>query len=242
MICDDVLIALSEGALCEEGERGARVETHCLYPSFEPVCVYVAKHGDGYIVSDGGGAVASAWVHGRDEIHKVLVRECARFSADCVGDAVEVRVPSADWLKAAILSVANASAAAATVSLERVAVAAERILGERIYEALSNVVPTSTIAREFEYRGASGKRWRYDFAAATGDHLLLVNAVTPHHISISAKYVAFADTPANDDGRLEKLAVFGRKLETADVALITQVATLVPVGSLERGVRRVLAK
>jgi hypothetical protein len=102
-------------------------------------------------------------------------------------------------------------------------------------------VPKNNIAREFEHRGVSGKRWRYDFGATTEAGLLLVNAVVPHHVSVSAKYVAFADIAANDE-HTSKLAVYGRRLETEDAALITQVATLVPVDSVPAGVRRVIAR
>jgi hypothetical protein len=241
MICDDIRAALAEGDVCEVTESGARIVTHCLYPSFEPVEVFITGKGDGYIVTDGGGAAAAAFLHGRDELSKVLARECARFGVECHGDVVVAEVGAIDWLRAGILAVANASAAAAISALERVAVAAERVLADKIYEGLSRVVAPSNIAREYEHRGVSGKRWRYDFGAMADDHLLLVNAVAPHHVSVSAKYVAFADTPANDD-HVGKLAVYGRKLETEDVALITQVATLVPVTAVESGIRRVLAQ
>lgn len=240
MICEDVRHALSEGEICEETERGARVVTHCLYPSFEPVEVFVTRYGNGYLVNDGGGAAAAAWLHGRDEISKVLARESARFGVACKDNVVEGRVESIDWLRASILAVANASAAAAISALERVAVAAERVLADKIYEGLTRSIPSSSIAREYEHRGSSGKRWRYDFAATVSDSLLLVNAVAPHHVSVSAKYVAFADI-ASAEERTAKLAVYGRKLETEDAALITQVATLVPVTSVPAGVRRIFA-
>ena len=241
MICDDVRAALADGDLCEETEHGARIMTHCLYPSFDPVAVYVARLGDGYVVTDAGGAAAAAWLHGRDEISKTLARESARFGVTCNGDAIESQAVSMDWLRASVLAVANASSAAAISALERVAVAAERVLGDKIYEGLSRVVPRDNITREHEHRGVSGKRWRYDFGALADGELLLVNAVVPHHVSVSAKYVAFADTPANDE-HIGKLAVYGRKLETEDVALITQVATLVPIASVEAGIRRTLRR
>lgn len=239
MLCEDVRLALAEGEVCEETDRGARVFTHCLYPSFEPVEIYVTRISDRYVVTDGGGAAAAAWLHGRDELGKVLARECARFGVKCNGDVVEGHASSIEWLRPVILAVANASAAAAISALERVAVAAERVLADKIFEGLSRVVAPSNIAREFEHRGTSGKRWRYDFGATVDGRLLLVSAVAPHHVSVSAKYVAFADVAANDD-HTANLAVYGRKLETEDAALITQVATLVPVTSVAAGVQRAL--
>lgn len=241
MTCDDILAALSQGVTCETTPSGMRVVTHCLYPSFDPVEVFVAGHGEGFIVSDGGGATASAWEHGREGMDRCLAKASARFGATSKNGVIEARAPSLEWLRPAILAVANASAAAAEAALERVVVAAESAMADRIFDALAHVIPRASIAREFEHRGESGKNWRYDFGATANDNLLLVNAVSPHHASISAKYVAFADTP-EADADVRKLAVYSRKLETADATLITQVATLVPLMSVEAGVRKVLAR
>lgn len=239
-VCDDVRAALGSAEFCEETERGARVITHCLYPSFEPVSVFVARFGDGYAVSDAGGAVAAAWIHGRDDIRKILKREAVRFGVEAAGDSIQAEAASLEWLRGAILAVANASSSSARYAVERAVLANEKVLAERIYEALARVVPAQRIAREFEYRGASGKNWRADYAVVTDSNRLIVNAVTPHHASISAKYVAFADIES-DGNSVEKFAVFERPLESDDKSLITQVAALVPIKSLAAGTRRALA-
>lgn len=239
-ICDDIRSALGDVDFCDLAGEGARVSTHCLYPSFEPVDVVVTKLGDSYIVSDAGGALKSALLHGRDEIGKALTKECARFSVECRDGVVEARVPSIEWLRSAILGVANASAHAVAVALARAHDAAEHELVERIYEELIRVLPKENVGRGGLYPGNSGKKRKYDFVAASKGAILLVNAVTPNHISISSKYVAFADLPAND-AQVRKVAVFDRPLETPDVALITQVADLMPVGAIEKSVRRMMA-
>lgn len=239
-VCDDVRAALGSAEFCEETERGARVVTNCLYPSFEPVSVFVARFGDGYAVSDAGGAVAAAWIHGRDDIKKILKREALRFGVEAAGDSIQAEASSLEWLRTAILAVANASGSAARHAVERAVLANEKILAERIYEALAKVVPAQRIARDFEYRGASGKNWRADYAVVTDSNRLIINAVTPHHASISAKYVAFADVES-DSKSVEKFAVFERPLASDDKSLITQVAALVPIKSLPAGTRRALA-
>lgn len=241
MGCDEILAALAAGQVCEQTPSGLKVQTHCLYPSFDQVDVFVVAHGDGFIVTDGGGAVASAWEHGREGLDRVLARASAKFGASTNGSVIEAKVPSADWLKNAILAVANASASAAEAAVERVVQTTEKAIADQILEALARVIPRASIAQDFEHRGQSGKKWRYDFGATANDNLILVNAVAPHHSSISAKYVAFADTPEEAED-ISKIAVFGRQLETADVALLQQVATLVPLRSVDRGLRKVLAR
>lgn len=238
-VCEDVRAALGGADFCEETERGARVVTQCLYPSFDPVSVFVARFGEGYLVTDGGGAAATAWAHGRDDLHRLLRKEAQRFCVTAVGETIQAEAKSIEWLHSAILAVANSSASAARIAVDRAVQAAEKVLSERILEALSRVVHQSKIAADFEYRGASGKQWRADFAVMDDGHRIIVNGVTPHHASISAKYVAFADIE-DADKAIDRFAVFERPLASADRTLLAQVAALVPVRSLSAGTQRIL--
>jgi hypothetical protein len=244
MSCQEVRAALSAIDTCVETEEGSRITTHCLYPSFENVKVFVAKVGEGFRVHDAGGASRVAWVHGRDYplIRKVIARQATRYSV-CVsetGDTLFVDAKSVDWLASAIFAVANASASAAHLAIERMVSATEAQLGDRIFETLSRIVPAPSIAKRFEMPGKSGKRHSFDFAVKQEDELILIDAVAPHHISISAKYVAFADVANRTDGAVEKFAVHDRPLARDDESLLLQVACLVPIKSLEPGVRRAL--
>lgn len=239
--CNDIMAALSRGNVCEQTTSGWRVTTHCLYPSFDRVDVFVTPFGDGFIVTDGGGAAAAAWEHGHDGIERCLTHAGIKFGVTAKAGVIEARADSIDWLRAAILGVANASASAAEAALNRVIAAAESVLSDKIFTALAQVLPRESISKDFEHRGASGKNWHYDFGAVANDNLLLVNAVSAHHASISAKYVAFADT-SEADATVKKMAVYTRKLETADAALITQVAMLVPDTAVERGARKALGR
>jgi hypothetical protein len=240
MSCDDIRAALSEFDVCEETTEGSRFTTHCLYPSFEPVFVYVAKIGDGFKVHDGRGAFNSAWLHGRDEaaINRALTAECKRFRLKIAGDALVADVPSADWLVSGILSVANASAAAANVAVAKFAAATERNLADRIAEALSRSFAPATVHKEVELVGRSGGKRHFDFAINPGsERAILINAVAPHHGSVSSKYVAFADTEGHSS---HKFAVYDQKLDADDVSLLQQVARIVPIEVLTNSPERVL--
>lgn len=238
-LCREIMPLFTDGTICEETSYGAKVRTDCLYPSFEQVHVFVSKYGDGFRVTDAGMATSNSWLHGRDDLNKILTREAGRFSASVRDGAIEIEVPSAEWLRSAILAIANASASAATVATERAALATEQALGERVFDTLSKLFTKAEVRRQFEYRGSSGKTWRADFFIPTDQTALFVNTVSPHHISISSKYVAFADLRDEESSlTLRKYAVFDRELESDDVSLISQVADLVPVTSLELALRR----
>lgn len=241
MSCEDVRASLSAFDVCEDTSDGARVTTHCLYPSFEPVRVYVARMGDGFKVHDGGGAFATAWAHGRDEhlIGKSLKDECTRFHLSLVGQSFVAHVPSQDWLLSAILGVANASAAAATSAVSRMVAVAEAALVDRIQQTLTETVGAKGFDRGVDLVGKSGGTRHFDFAikGLHDNEPILINGVSPHHASISHKYVAFADAEGDQD---HKFAVYDRKLDTDDVALLQQVASILPLAALSHNAMRVI--
>jgi hypothetical protein len=240
MLCDVVRAALSDFEVCEDTLDGARVATHCLYPSFENVHIYVVKIGDDFRVHDGAGAYRNAWAHGRDSamILRMLSAEASHFRLKCVNETIVSPDVPESWLQGAILGVANASAAAANRIVSRIVQVSEEALIEKIAKTLTGIVTPTHIAREFTVRGRSGGERHFDFAIRDGDsYNLLINGVSPHHASINSKYVAFADAELE---RENKFAVFDRELETDDTALLQQVASIVPLAALPSGARRVL--
>jgi hypothetical protein len=233
MACDDVMAALAEFSVCLETQDGSRVTTHCLYPSFDPVNVFVSRFGEGFQVHDGGGAHRSAWIHGRDDYiaGKALKRWASRYKLTVTDDhALHCVVQNVSWLTSAILGVANASAGAANEVVEHIAVAAETALKTRIYDVLSEVTPKDKLHRDYEIRGASGKLHAFDFAIAKDSNVSLLDAVAPHHVSVSAKYVAFADAGGHTGP--SKYAVYDRELDVGDTALLQQVADLLPFSAV----------
>lgn len=243
MACEDVRAALTGFDACVETEQGSRVTTHCLYPSFDPVHVFVARLGDGFRVHDGGGAVKSAWMHGRHDslIRKVLSRQAIKYQIVVDGNCLVANIPNRDWLCSAIMAVANASASAAHIALDRMVSATERVLKDRILDVLRSTITHSEIKTEYTATGKSGKVHHFDFAVQEPDNsLLLISAVAPHHISVSAKYVAFSDVLHRTDGRIDRFAVHDRELDESDISLLLQVAEIVPITSLKKGVQMLM--
>ena len=241
MSCNEIRAALSGFGVCDETPDGSRIATHCLYPSFEAVRVFVVRVGDGYKVHDGSGAFLSAWLHGRDEglITKILKVECSKFHLGLIGRSIVADVHSNEWLTSAILGVANASAAAAHAAVSRFVTAAEEALVDRINQSLSEAFGPNGFSKGVDIVGKSGGRRHFDFSihgASLGD--ILINGVSPHHGSVSAKYVSFADAEGDQD---RKFAVFDKTLGTDDVALLQQVASIMPISSLSQGAKRAIA-
>jgi hypothetical protein len=224
-----------------ETDDGARLETHCMYPSFEPVCAHIAKFGGEYKIHDGAGAARSAWDHGRDEntIRSVLAQQAAAYDLKVVRNSLVADAADDDWLIPAVLAVVNASAAAAHIAVARSVSSGESNLRERIYAALKDIIQDVRIAKDWKIFGRSGKEYTFDFGVRVHkDNWLLIDSVSPHHVSIAAKYVAFSDTRGGSDQIAARFAVYDRPLEPDDASLIQQVADLMPFMSLPAGVRR----
>ncbi|MBB6308317.1 hypothetical protein [Xanthobacter tagetidis] len=206
--------------------------------------VYVVKHGDGFIVHDGGGAFRSAWIHGRDDglIRRSLTRASERFFSEVRDDMVSTTADSIEWLQAAIISVANASASGAALAVEKISAATEKALALKIQGVLLRLFPEKSVAREFSVAGRSGKTHTFDFAVRDMGRTILLDAIAPHHVSIAAKYVAFSDSKYDGSGVIDRFAVFDKPIDASDRALIEQVADLVPLASLERGLQRAVLK
>ena len=239
-----IRLSLEGFAAVIDTDEGARLQTHCMYPSFEPVHAYMARVGDGYKVHDGGGAFRAAWDHGKGAnlIRRALAQQAASHELLVIEDALVASAIDENWLISAILAVANASATAAHMAVTHSAAASEEALQNRIYTALTRILPVSHITKEWKVSGKSGKKHNFDFGVRLPrDRWVLIDSVSPHHVSIAAKYVAFSDTRDGPDDIAARFAVYDRPLETDDASLLQQVADLVPFTSLPAGVQREMA-
>lgn len=243
MLCADINAAMGTGDVCEETDAGARFVTHCLYPSFTPVAVYVAKLGDGYRVSDNGGALRNAWVHGREiALAKRMVgREADRHHLRVTPEgALLADAPSIEWLRAAILAVANASAGAANATTGKLVAAAESALKDQIKDKLGEIVSPDAISSDVEVTGKSGDIRHFDYGfRAVNDNDVVISAVSAHRNSVAAKFLAFSDTVGVTG--LLRYGAYDRSPDRGDVAMLLQVVELVPLRAFEPKIRAAIA-
>lgn len=227
---------------CEITDRGIRFKTHCFYPSLERVAVYVSKHGEGFRVTDGGEAAASAFRHGRDDyaFEASLKRVCSRYGLEPLEGALVAEVPDNDWLFSAILAVANGAAQAAHETSDKVIKRKAKELRTKIHAALIDVVPPHKLATEFTYRGKSGRLWKIDFAVPEERAPLLVKAITPDINSVNSNYTTYDDIYEAERNHARRFSVFDRQLGNEERALMLRVAELVPLESLSGGTRTAL--
>lgn len=230
--CSNISNALGEFGVCEETAQGLRVSTHCLYPSFEPVSVFVRRHGDSFIVHDAGGAATSIWHHGLDSsyIGRAFSKAAEAFGCHYSLQSIQVIVDDEDWLFSGIVSVANASSEAARRAVSKTRITSEHGLIKKTKRFLDNLSWSPETKLEHHVSGTSGKTHIFDLAVFHNSSVGLIDAVVPHASSVAAKYLAFADTE-NRMG-LYKYAIYETELASEDKSLISDVADLVAYESV----------
>ena len=233
-LCDIILVSTSSFWACKETENGARIRTTCVFPSFEPVFVYVAKLGEGFVVHDAGETVAVIMAHGQDgdAAKRVICSECKRYDVAFGERRISLKIDASEWLETAIVAVANTAAAAARNALKDNRKKTERDLADVIYELLEPRLAKGMVTKGFPYLGESGRRYRFDLAVQGKDHLTLIETVTPHAISVNSKYVALADVPS--EAAVRKIVAHNNDLSQEDILLLQNVATVAgPNGVLD---------
>lgn len=231
--CDVISRAFARIVPCDETLLGTRFLTHCLYPSFEQVAVFVRRSSDhGYMVTDGGEAIGKAWLHGRDfqQTRRACKKAAEHFGCLFENDEICLVAPTEDWLLQAVIAVANAAAEAANEAIEKVAASTEQKLVTRIQSTVEKSPVGFEAKLEYKTVGKSGKLHRFDLLVKHQDINILIDVVVPFHTSIAAKYLAFSDTP--QEAKLWKYAVFDRELAQDDKSLLSNVADLLPFESV----------
>ena len=233
MNCVDLDSVLTRIPRCSQVDGGAQLRTDCLYPSSDPVMVFIKRHpyGTGFRVDDCGGAWKSALRHGCAS-PTIFDRAQRRYSVTAKDGIVWAAPPSEEWLVPAIRAVSNASAMAARHALDAVE-KNEKTLNAEIFDLLNRHLPPQRIARDYQYRGRSGHMWSIDFAV-TAERLTLIKSVVQNGNSINSAYAAYGDI--GDDAHVNKFAVYSKELKRDSNALIRQVADLVPFKALEASV------
>lgn len=225
---------------CSEGPEGTVFKTHCLYPSFSPVFVTISAWGDGFRVSDGGGATESVVRQGLNPNALTSALKAAKTKYRLLekDGVLSLKVDSEDWLENAILAVSNASALAANLAYSYLEPKSSHDMVPEIINYLAEFAPLNQIATDYQIRGHSGKHRNFD-VAVIGPRKLLFKTVSPYAGSINSAYVAFSDTFREGVNRdCTGYGVFREKLSSEDATLLSDVATLAPISSIGAAAKR----
>lgn len=237
MKCDTIVSILSN-LQCHETAEGACVLTHCLYPNFEQVAVYVQSHLDGFLVHDGGVGFDFAFMEGRNPTAlKTHMREFASmYGVDSDDHRIFGRALTPEWLPNVVMAVANASSTAVNALLSARVEQDDREFREQTYEALRDAFTSDNVIRRIKRRGRTGRLYSFAFGVSFRDHVAIVDTVTPSPISVSARFTSFSAVGARSLGGA--FLTYNKPLAGADAALLSEVADVVPLQALIASIER----
>ncbi len=224
-LCEIVSANLLDVRPCVETENGVRVWTTCVYPGFDSVYVYVVKSDDGYIVHDASEALYRMEFDARNEAaaSRAIQIECARYGLKFENERISCEVKTAEWIGSAVIAVANTAPAVVRISQDFEPEKPERNVLDEIYPQLASKVAKGSLLKNFECRGASGRRYKFDLAVNRRDCLTLISFVDRNVESVNSNYVAFADVP--EEGT-KKIAAHRGDMAKKDIMLFQRVATV----------------
>lgn len=230
--CNQIIQSLDEYSRCETNEFGNKITTHVMYPSFEPVSVFVVSRGDLIEVHDGRGAFECASLHAIEGggIRRACIESAQRFSCNVENEFITITVENVDWLYSAITSVANASSLAAHKIVTRKSTTREQNLIVKTKHLIDEGRWGAKTKTHVSILGKSGKSHKFDLSVTHGETIAIIDAVIPHHSSIASKYMAFSD--ADFKRGTFRYALYDGDLASEDKTLIANVADLIPFEAL----------
>jgi hypothetical protein len=170
------------------------VKVPIVYPSGSGVVIQVRAVGSTFFVTDFGAGYDEAEMMGAATLfarHAKRVAETSGVGFDShsffVMEVTEPQLPSA------IVTIANCSREAVTITAHRLNQQHREDDAEELYDRLRRIFPQRAVAKKAEIRGDSTTQWEVDALVKWQDRSAVFEAVVNHHSSISAANMKFGD-------------------------------------------------
>jgi hypothetical protein len=178
----------------EHFHAGSLVSMPMLYPSGASVVLEVSAQSSTVFICDRGGAFQEAeFIGASRQLPREAERVASEFGIHFDGRDMFVAEVAYDRLEGALINVAAASAQAAASIARRAAERQEQDTKDAMFDKLSSVFGQNGFEREIELLGASNHKWRVDAVIRFESRVIVFNAVTRNHVSITGAAAKFYD-------------------------------------------------
>ena len=174
---------------------GSFITTSSMYPSGGSVVVWVRREAPHYYVSDFGFGYQECAIMGADK--RQFARR-AEPTADAAGVALskdgvfEVCVSEVQ-LPGAIKAIAACSQEVALKFAHRIFQRQRADMRDLVFDKLGRLFGKSSVAKDYDFLGASQSHWHIDVAVTRGDEVSLFDTVTPWAQSVAFTLAKFGD-------------------------------------------------
>ena len=171
-----------------------RVSVPVLYPSGANSAVEISFSADKCFVSDVGLGYGECLLANAADFYDVQARRAAeRFGIGYDGHSLFVLWAPVDRMEGAIVTVANASAQAASLAIMRAGEDKDRRKNDEVYDRVRSIFSGSAIARSADLAGRRSVWNAHNVVTVSKGHRAIFEFVTPHQNSISNRFMMFSD-------------------------------------------------
>jgi hypothetical protein len=204
------------------------VKTPLLYPGGSTVVVRVGQEGGDYFVTDYGTGYDEAEVMGGASIYSRYAKEiAANAGIGFDSHAFFVVKASRGQLAGAVMTVANCSLRAVSVTSIKLSERRFSDATELLYRRLVKVFPPKIVARDVPIVGQSNTEWNVAAMVRGETNSTIFEPVSSHHTSVFAAVTKFHDI-AGADNAPARVAVVRNKAEFKTyLALISESARVI---------------
>jgi hypothetical protein len=214
-----------------DGER-ARLTVPVLYPSGASAAVEVIFNKENCFVSDIALGQVEAEMHGAASFYDASARKSAeRFGVGYDGLSIFKLWSSIEKIESAIITVANASAFAATSAIYKAVEDKDNRKNDELFERVSKLFGRQRVHREKELVGRDAPWPAHNVVDLSNDKSAVFEFVSNNQNSIASKFMMFSDLGKVEDrfilnAVVNKLELIGKK-----GAMIADVATMVEINA-----------
>lgn len=169
------------------------------YPGGASVVVRVRGHDDEFYISDQGNGYMEAEHLGGTSVFARIAPQIAQFhGVDYDGSCFFTTRVTREWLANAVLFVGSASRKTVEQTAQKIGQERDHDLADVFRSTLREFFGTQAHF-DYEMRGRSLKKWRFDAALVRDGAPRLIELVSPSHVSINSAFVKFTDIARLDD-------------------------------------------
>ncbi|MFC3208208.1 hypothetical protein ACFOHJ_18450 [Aquamicrobium soli] len=198
------------------------------YPGGASVVVRVRGSGDEFYVSDQGNGYMEAELLGGTSVFARLAPQIAQFhGVDYDGSCFFTTRVTREWLANAVLFIGSASRKTVEQTAQKLGQERDHDLTEVFRSTVREFFGVQAHF-DYEMRGRSLKRWRFDAAIMRQGVPRLIELVSPSHVSINSAFVKFTDIARLEEPvRRTVMLTNAERTNQADKVLLGEAADVV---------------
>lgn len=209
------------------GTDAARISTPLLFPGGARIGIEIARHRNGFLVSDMGGAMREAELMGGERQFSRIAPDVAqrfgvRFDHHMLFD---LDVPETE-IVSAVIAIANAAKSAVEATLHQLATRETIDLRTILWSRLDRMFAHGQVQRQAVIAGSS-EQWEFDAIVESRGRTALFEIIAPHANAVSSAVTKFLDIRDLGDNAPSRVAVLSDKLRTPHITVLGRTAKIV---------------